>query len=49
MFLQKIKTEKNYVNKLVFSGILKVSDENGWIRIQDPDPGSGSRIRIQIH
>jgi hypothetical protein len=25
-----------------FVDILKVNDENSWIRIQDPDPGSGS-------
>jgi hypothetical protein len=41
--------QKNCVKKLVFAGILKVSDENRRIRIQDPDPlvrGMDPRIRI---
>ncbi len=35
-----------------FAGILKVSDKNSRIRIQDPDPlvrGMDPRIRIRIH
>jgi hypothetical protein len=35
MYLQKVISRKNCV---VFAGILKVSDENSRIRIQDPNP-----------
>jgi hypothetical protein len=48
----KSNKQKNCVKKLVFAGILKVSDENNRIRIQDPDPlvrGMDPRIRIRIH
>jgi hypothetical protein len=37
----KVISRKNKT-KIVFCGILKVSDENSRIRIQDPDPVSGS-------
>jgi hypothetical protein len=58
MYLQKVTSRKNCVKKLAFAGILKVSDENSSIRIQDPDPnpdpdplvrGIYPRIRIRIH
>jgi hypothetical protein len=49
MYLQKVISRKIVLNYF-FAGILKVNDENGRIRIQDPlvrsmDP----RIRIRIH
>ncbi len=51
MYLQKVISRKNCVEKTFFAGILKVSDENSRmrIRIQDPDPlvrGMDPRIRI---
>jgi hypothetical protein len=58
MYLQKVRSRKNCVKKLVFAGILKVTDENSRIRIQDPHPspnpdplvrGMDPRIRIRIH
>jgi hypothetical protein len=48
MYIQKVKSRKN----LFFAGILKVSDENSRIRIQDPDPDPlvrGTDPRIRIH
>jgi hypothetical protein len=48
MYLQKVKSRKNCVKKLVFCW-LKVNDENRRIRIQDPDPlvrGMDPRFRI---
>jgi hypothetical protein len=48
----KSNNQKNFLNKLVFVGILKVSDENSKIRIQNPDPlvrGMDPRILIRIH
>jgi hypothetical protein len=50
MYLQKVVSRKNCVKKLFFAGILKVRDENGRIRIQDPDPlVRGMDLRIRIH
>jgi hypothetical protein len=47
----KSKKQKKLLNYF-FAGLLKVSDENSSIRIQDPDPlvrGMEPRIRIRIH
>jgi hypothetical protein len=44
--------KKKLCLKIFFAGILKVNDENGRIRIKDPDPsvrGMDPRIRIRIH
>jgi hypothetical protein len=52
MQLQKVISRKNCVKKLVFACILKVNDENGRIRIQDPEPDllvRGMDPRIRIH
>jgi hypothetical protein len=58
MYLQKVLSRKNCVQKFVFAGILQVNDENSRIRIYDPDPnpepdplvrGMNPRIRIRIH
>jgi hypothetical protein len=48
----KRNKQENLENKFVFVVILKVSDENSWIRIQDPDPdplvrGIDPQIRIR--
>jgi hypothetical protein len=52
MYLQKVISRKNCVKKnWFFVGILKVSDENSRIRIQDLDPlvrGMDPRIRIHL-
>jgi hypothetical protein len=51
MYLQKV-TSRIVLKNYFFAGILKVSDENSRIRIQDPDPlvkGMDPRIRIRIH
>ncbi len=42
MYLQKVISRKNCIKNQFFAGILKVNDENSRIRIQNPDPGSGS-------
>ncbi len=49
-----VPSKSNKQKKFVFSGILKVNDENSRIRIQDLDPdpfvrGMDPRIRIRIH
>ncbi len=54
----KSNKQKKFNKKLVFDGILKVSDENSRIQIQDPDSdpnpdplvrGMDPRIQIRIH
>jgi hypothetical protein len=54
-YLQKVISIK-FLNKTSFFHILRVSDENNRIRIQDPDPnldplvrGMDPRIQIRIH
>jgi hypothetical protein len=54
MYLQKVISRKNCVKNKFFAGILKVSDENSRIWIQNPDPnpdplvrGKDPRIRIR--
>ena len=54
MWLQKVISRKNCVQKLVFCWHLEGNDENSRIRIQDPDPdplvrGMDPRVRIRIH
>jgi hypothetical protein len=54
MYLQKVISRKNCIKNKFLAGIMKVNDENGRIRSQDPDPdplvrGMVPRIRIQIH
>jgi hypothetical protein len=52
MYLQTVISRKNVLTKIVFVVILKVNDEKGRIRIQDPDPlvrGMDPRIRIRIN
>ncbi len=53
-YLWKVPSKSNKQKKIVFVGILKVTDENSRIRIQDPDPdplvrGMDPRIRIRIN
>ena len=40
------KQKKIVLKNYFFAGILKVNDKNSRIRMQDPDSGSGFRIRI---
>jgi hypothetical protein len=50
MYLQKVTSRKNCVNKLVFCWL--VNDENSRLRIQNPDPDPlvrGMDPRIRIH
>ncbi len=49
MYLQKVTSRKNCVEKLVFAGILNVSDENSRIRIQVPDPDPHQNVMDPEH
>jgi hypothetical protein len=53
MYLKKVLNRKKcLLICFFFVGILKVNDENSWIRVQVPDPDPlvrGMNPRIRIH
>jgi hypothetical protein len=50
LYLQKVLSKNYFHNNSFFVGILKVTDKNSRIQIQqDPDPGSGSRSTPKCH